>query len=107
MQQGQQDNQEVAQEVEPAVRCGEIKNLVGKGTGRSTGGIIGEEGIIVAGECGDVGIAYDEVVSDESDNSKNEKECDRIITVKPTEHLLPKVMFSVNKTVSRGKTCGQ
>ena len=68
---------------------------------------MGEEGIVAAGECGDVGIANDEVVSDESDNSENEEECNRVIAVKPTEHLLPKVMFSVNKTVSRGKTCWQ
>ena len=68
---------------------------------------MGEEGIVVTGECGDVGIANDEVVSDESDNSENEEECNRVITVEPTEHLRPKVMFSVNKTVSRGKTCWQ
>ena len=68
---------------------------------------MGKEGKVVASEGGDVGKANEEVVSDESNNTKYKEESNRIITVKPRKHVLAKVMFSVNKSVSRGKTCWQ
>ena len=53
-----------------------IKYLVWERVVSFTSGIIGQEGEIVAGEGGHVGIADDEVGGDKGNNTKNKEEED-------------------------------
>ena len=104
MQHGHKDHQEVPQEVEPAMGSWKTKYLVWERVVSFTSGIIGQEGEIVAGKGGHVGIADNEVGGDKGNNTKNKEEKDWIIAIEFCKHLFSKAWILVFKSVSRCKT---
>ena len=80
--------------------------MVRERTGCSTCDIIGEEGVVITGECGDIGgVSNDEVTGDKGDDTEKKEENNSVVTVKPTEHFHPKAWFFVFKSISRSEAC--